>query len=335
MATKQPLISCPNCGQEFELDKAFAEHFEDEKRKAVAQAIDTFKKKTEEERIQLENDFEEERKELKKQIQQQAQDDAEKKYKLEIESKDQELKRIQKQLEELEKRTRQGSMELQGEALESYLKEELTTNFPLDTITDVKKGQSGADITHSVINTRGQRCGTILWEAKNTKNWNDSWLRKIKDDASQCNAQVMVIVSVALPDGIKVFDLRDGVWVCSVETVSALARIIRENLLHVTNLHRAMDGQGTKMEAVYTYLTSMTFRDRVQRMVETWESLKKQIEAEERAMQKQWKERRKQLDIMINVTTDMYTDISCIIGGDMPRVAGLSLEALPAGEQVQ
>ena len=46
MATKQPLISCPNCGQEFELDKAFAEHFEDEKRKAVAQAIDTFKKKT-------------------------------------------------------------------------------------------------------------------------------------------------------------------------------------------------------------------------------------------------------------------------------------------------
>ena len=88
------------------------------------------------------------------------------------------------------------------------------------------------------------------------------------------------------------------------------------------------------MEAVYGYLVSEQFRDRVQRIVSTWEALKDQVDSEERAMQRQWKERRKQLNIMIDVTTDMYTDNSAIIGAEqLPQVEGLSLNALPAGEE--
>lgn len=316
MSQNSPTIACPNCGCEFELDEAFAEHFEAEKQIAVQTALANERKIAEEKR---------------KEIQQEAEEAAEKKYKLTLIAKEEEMKRIQKQLDELQKRTRQGSMELQGEALEVHLKAALEELFPLDNIADVKKGQSGADLLHTVINPRGQRCGVIVWEAKNTKNWSDGWIPKIKEDASRSNAQISVIVSVALPENITTFDLVDGVWVCCVDSTMALAQVLRMHLLHMNDLQRALTGQGSKMEAVYAYLTSTTFRDRVQSIVETWESLKNQIDAEERAMQKQWNERRKRLNTMIRVTTDMYTDISSIIGGDMLEVPGLTLPVLPTG----
>ncbi len=333
MATETPQIMCPHCGQNFELDAAFAENFEKEKREAVKKAIATTKKKADEDLEELEEKFAQERDELTKKIEKETQEASEKKYQLELAAKDEEMKRVQKRLEELEKSTRQGSMELQGEALEVHVKSILKECFPIDSIDDVKKGQSGADLIHTIINPHGQRCGSIIWETKNTKNWNKSWTSKIKEDASRANAQLSVIVSMALPDGIRTFDLLDGVWICSVEAAPALARVLREQLLQITNLQRAMDGQGDKMQTVYLYLTSTDFKDRVGRMVDTWQSLRGQIDSEERAMKKQWKERRKQLDVMIDVTTDMYTDISSIIGADMPQVEGLSLEALPAGSE--
>lgn len=321
-------ILCPNCGHEFALNEAFTEHFEEEKRKAVKQAVENAKKRAKEEQDQLLAEIEEERGDMLKKLEAQA----EEKYKLELKAKDEEMRRIQKQLEALEKRTRQGSMELQGEALETHLKAELEIAFPLDTIEDVKKGQSGGDLIHTVMNARGQRCGVIVWETKNTKNWMNNWLGKLKDDTANVNAQVSVIVSVALPDGVSTFELIDGVWVCSVNAAVALAKVLRQNLLHANNLQQAMKGMDGKMETVYIYLTSTTFRDRIQRIVDTWQSLQDQVTREERAMQSQWKERRKQLDVMIDVTTEMYTDISAIIGGEMPQVPGLTLEALPEGE---
>ena len=88
------------------------------------------------------------------------------------------------------------------------------------------------------------------------------------------------------------------------------------------------------METVYAYLVSEQFRDRVQRIVSTWEALKNQVDTEERAMQRQWKGRRKQLNVMIDVTTDMYTDISAIIGAEATSSSGPSGCHLPPIIQV-
>lgn len=225
-------------------------------------------------------------------------------------------------------------MELQGEALETWLKQQLQAAFSQDSIEDVKKGQRGADLVQQVINPRGQRCGVVLWETKNAQNWSKGWLDKIHGDAERVGADLKVIVSAALPDGIKSFGFEDGVWVSSIESAPALGAVLRQQLLQLYNLKRANIGREGKMEAVYAYLVGEQFRDRVERIVSTWEALRNQVDAEERAMQRQWKERRKQLNIMIDVTTDMYTDISAIIGAEqLPEVGGLSISALPSGEE--
>ncbi len=238
------------------------------------------------------------------------------------------------QLAAMERRTRQGSMELQGEALETWLKQQLQTAFPLDSIEDVNKGQRGADLVQQVVNARGQRCGVVIWETKNAQNWSKGWLDKIHGDAERVGADLKVIVSAVLPDGIKSFGLEDGVWVSNIESAPALGSVLRQQLLQLYNLKRANIGREGKMEAVYDYLVSDRFADRVQRIVGTWKALKDQIDAEERAMRRQWKERHKQLDTMIDVTTDLYTDFSAVIGaGEMPQVEGLTLAALPLGEE--
>lgn len=262
-----------------------------------------------------------------------ASEEAERKYRLDLEGKDEEIRRLGEHAAAMERQARQGSMELQGEALEVWLKQQLQVAFPVDSIEDVKKGQRGADLVQQVINPRGQRCGVVLWETKNAQNWSKGWLDKIHGDAERENADLKVIVTAALPKGINSFGLEAGVWVSNVENAPALGFVLRQQLIQLHNLRRANIGREGKMEAIYDYLVSDRFADRVNRIVGTWKALKDQIDAEERAMRRQWKERNKQLDTMIDVTTDFYTDISAVIGAEeMPQVEGLSLAALPSGE---
>ncbi|MCY3718634.1 MAG: DUF2130 domain-containing protein [Anaerolineaceae bacterium] len=358
----EPVIQCPNCGEQFPLDAAFREHFEHERQQAVANALtqerETAKAVQQARERQLREDIEQQQRqelanlvaeldESKRALASQEQDhqralererntvneQAEQHYRLEIQEKDEELRRMGDQLAAMERRTRQGSMELQGEALEVWLKQQLQAAFPQDSIDDVKKGQRGADLVQQVVDSRG-RCGAIVWESKNTKAWNADWIEKLREDVSREGADLGVIVSVALPQGVRSFDRIDGVWVCNVDCAPALGGVLRQQLVAIAGHKRAMTGREGKMESVYAYLVGEQFRDRVERIVSTWEALRNQVDAEERAMQRQWKERRKQLNIMIDVTTDMYTDISAIIGAEqLPEVGGLSISALPSGEE--
>ncbi len=241
----------------------------------------------------------------------------------------------QAKVADLQRKSQQVSGELPGEALEVYLKRKLGEEFPFDQIEDIGRGQLGADLKQEVRDAQlgSSGCGLIVWEAKNTKSWNDGWLDKIKDDANRLNAQVRVIVSKALPKDMSgVFELRERVWVSSVEGAIPLARALRAQLVESARLQRAAQGKGLKMDQIYGYLTSKHFSERIQRMVETWNSLEEQVGREERAMQRQWKERRKQLAHMQETVMEMYTDFSAILGREIAQVPGLDLDGLLPAE---
>ena len=239
----------------------------------------------------------------------------------------------QAKVADMQRQLGQGSVELQGEALEVYLKRQLQAQFPFDQIEDIGRGQLGADLTQAVFDGQLGACGIVVWEAKRTKHWNDDWLDKIKSDADRVGSQVRVIVSEALPPEIHVFALKEGVWVSSVEGALPLATALRAQLVESARLQRAGQGKGLKMDEIYNYLTSPRFGERIQRMVETWQALEEQIASEERAMRRQWSERRKQLARMRETTTEMFTDFSAILGREIAQVPGLELEALPPAEE--
>src|SRR5262249_29138435 len=92
------------------------------------------------------------------------------------------MEQAQKEAADLKRKLEQGSQQVQGETLELGIEAMLREAFPLDLIEAVPKGVTGADLLQRVRSVSGAVCGTIVWETKQTKGWNPSWLRKLKDD---------------------------------------------------------------------------------------------------------------------------------------------------------
>lgn len=248
---------------------------------------------------------------------------------LKLLEKEKQIDDLRRALDDARRRTELGSQELQGEVLELDIQAELERLFPHDRITPVPKGTRGADIMQTVIDDRMQSCGAIAWEAKNTKAWNAGWLAKLKDDQRANGAAIAVLVSVALPDGIEGFGRIDGVWVCGLKTWPALARVLREQLIQVAFAHAAAEGKSEKMDLLYRYLAGDQFRQRVQGIVEGFMALQTQVQSERRAMERQWKEREKQIErVMIN-TTGLYGEMRGIVGAGIPPIQALELDDTP------
>jgi len=260
----------------------------------------------------------------------QAKKEAEESLSLKVKEKEQTIVSMQKQIEDLKRRAEQGSQQLQGEVQELELEALLSTKFPFDTIQPVPKGEHGGDVLHRVINPFGQPCGTILWESKRTKNWSDGWLIKLRDDQRTAKAELAVIVSQALPKSVETFDLIDGVWVAHPRAALPIAVTLRHTLIEIATARQASEGQQTKMEMVYQYLTGPRFRQRVEAIVEAFSSMQQDLYKEKKAITKQWAKREEQIDRVMQATVGMYGDFQGIAGKTLQEIEGLELRALDA-----
>ncbi len=259
---------------------------------------------------------------------QQAKKEAEDEQKLKVMEKEQTIAAMQKQIEDLKRRAEQGSQQLQGEVQELELENLLRIKFPLDIIDPVPKGEFGGDILHRVRNSSGQVCGTILWEFKRTKNWSDSWLAKLRDDQRTAKAEVAVIVSQALPKDIETFDMIDNVWITNPRTVLPLAMTLRKSMMDITIARQSNEGQQTKTEMIYQYLTGPRFRLRVEAIVEAFSTMQEDLDKERKVIMKQWAKRQNQIERVMESTVGMYGDLQGIAGKSLIEIEGLELKSL-------
>ncbi len=265
----------------------------------------------------------------------QAKKEAEESLKLKVMEAEQTIASMQTQIEELKRRAEQGSQQLQGEVQELELETLLRAKFPRDTIEPVPKGEFGGDTLHRIIGPLSQLCGTILWESKRTKNWSDGWLVKLRDDQRAAKAEIAVIVSQVLPKGIESFDLIDGVWVTHSRSMLSVAVALRHSLIEVASARQALEGQQTKTEMVYQYLTGPRFRHRVQAIVEAFSSMQEDLDKEKKAITKQWAKREEQIERVMGATVGMYGDLQAIAGKSLQEIAGLELTALESNDPTQ
>lgn len=239
--------------------------------------------------------------------------------------KDKKISDMLKTIEELKRKGEQGSMQAQGEVLELDLEALLKSLFPVDIIEPVPKGIRGADIIQRVYTRTGQHCGSIVWESKRTKAWNDDWITKLKDDQRDIKAEVAVLVTETLPRGVASFAQMEGVWVTMVGLAGGLAGVLRAGLIQLSLARLSSVGKNEKMEAVYAYLSGQGFRQRVEGIVESFRELKEELEAEKRAMTKIWARRERQLERAVTNTAGMYGDMQGIIGSTLPELKSLEL----------
>jgi hypothetical protein len=106
-----------------------------------------------------------------------------------------------------------------------------------------------------------------------------------------------------------------------------VAVALREQLVQVGFARAAAESRDQKMEILYRYLSGNEFRTRVEAVVEAFTALQEQLERERRAMERLWAERGRQLQAIVRHTAGMYGDIRGLIGGAMPVIPALALEA--------
>lgn len=258
----------------------------------------------------------------------QAKKEAEDGLKLKVMEKDQTIASMQQKIEELKQKAEQGSQQLQGEVQELELESLLRAKFPFDTIEPVPKGEFGGDALQRVVSQGGQPSGTILWEFKRTKNWSDGWLVKLREDQRAAKAEIAVLVSQALPKGVDAFDVIDGIWVTSPRAALPVATVLRHTLLQVSMARQISEGQQTKTEMVYQYLTGPRFRHRVEAIVEAFSSMQEDLDKERKAIMKQWAKREEQIERVMGATVGMYGDLQGIAGKSLQEIEGLEFPAL-------
>lgn len=242
-------------------------------------------------------------------------------FDLKMKEKDIQLDSLKKTIEELKRKSEQGSMQLQGEAQELLLEELLRDHFPYDTVSEVGKGVEGADCLQTVRNHLGTDCGKIIFESKRTKSFSNVWIEKLKTDMRSKQADVAILVTQVYPKEMTCFGEKDGIWICSFSEVIALTTALRHTIIRIADTKKAEENKGEKMQMLYGYLTGNEFRQQIETIVEGFLSLKNSISKERIQMEKIWKEREKQLEKVLLSTSGMY--------GSIKGIAGASIGAIP------
>ena len=243
-----------------------------------------------------------------------------------IREQEETINKLREQLTTAKQVAEQGSQQLQGEILELDVEQSLRSSFPFDTVEEVKKGERGSDIRHIVNEQFYLNCGLILWECKNAKSYQASWLSKLKDELAVEKAQIGVIVFNPTDGGGKDFEqLAENIWLVKPRYVTMLATLLREVCVKVTVANRNAEGKDIKTEMIYNYLTGGEFSNRIRYIIESYDEMAKQLDTEKKQAQRRWAAQEK---ILQKVTSSLYG-----MSGDLQGIAGKEIIALPALEE--
>ncbi|MGC4029268.1 MAG: DUF2130 domain-containing protein [Steroidobacteraceae bacterium] len=235
------------------------------------------------------------------------------------------------QMVQMQRRAEQGSQQLQGEVLELALEEGLRRSFPLDAIDEVKKGQRGGDVVHRIVARSGAAAGVLLWETKRAAAWNAQWLAKLKDDMRSASADAGVLVTMpgAVPrdwEAGREFAMVEGVWVATWSVALQLAEVLREALLEVHKQRVASAGKDQKMEAVYDYVTSSQFAQKLRAVNDAFRRMREELESEKSQTLQRWARREKQLEAGRAALLGVGGEIQGLAHQELPQ---LELESPP------
>ncbi len=251
---------------------------------------------------------------------------------LKLKEKDEQMEQLKRSLEDAKRKAEQGSQQIQGEAQELAIETWLSAQFPFDCIDEVKKGAFGADCVQVIHTREMQNCGTLCYESKNTKTWSTEWVTKLKQDMLKVNADIGVLVTQVMPNGMERMGFVDGIWVCSLEEFKGSASLLRESLIRIHKSIQKEDNKTDKMTLLYNYLGSNEFSMQLNSIVDGFVKMQEELDKERRSLMASWKRRQKLIDGVLMNTTEMYGSLQGIAGNSIAHISALELPYLDEDE---
>ena len=279
--------------------------------KAKAEAEVELSRKLQEEKLKISKAFEEQ-------------------SELKLKQKDEQIEQMKRDIESAQRKAEQGSMQTQGEALELAIESWLASQFPFDTIEEVKKGAFGADCIQSVHTREIQNCGVICYESKNTKAWSEGWISKLKQDMLSVNADIGVLVTSVYPKDMDRMGFVDGIWVCTLDEFKGSASLLRESLIRLHSVREREENRADKMSLLYSYMTGNEFQMQLKAIVDGFVMMQQELDREKRSLMATWKRRQKAIDGVLANTTEMYGALQGIAGS----TAIATIDALELPEEL-
>jgi hypothetical protein len=102
--------------------------------------------------------------------------------------------------------------------------------------------------------------------------------------------------------------------------------MLRAVLLAAARL--AGEGQQTKMEVTYQYLTGPRFRHRIEAVVERFTDMQADLDRERKTMTRLWAKREEQIRGVVESTAGLYGDLQGIAGRSLLEIDGLQMPLL-------
>ena len=232
------------------------------------------------------------------------------------------------QIDDMKRRAEFGLPLAHGETLEMELENSLRRHFPCDTIEAIPHATNGADVLQRVCDKNGLPCGTILWESKRTKNWNDTWLPKLRDDQRRSKSDLAAVLTMELPKNVSNFGCIDGTWVTNRGCFIGLATALRIGLIEAARAGETAQGKMSKVDLVFQYFAGAEFRQKVEGLVEAFVAMKRDLDSEKRSLRRIWNKREKQIERAMGNTASLYGDLGFIIGPSLPSIPQLELDTI-------
>ena len=200
-----------------------------------------------------------------------------------------------------------------GEGSEVDLFEQLRAAFESDRIQRVPKGVNGADVIHEVMHN-GRVCGKIIYDAKNRDAWQNGFASKLKADKLAQGADFAILSSNKFPKDKAHIHNQDGVIVANPARVLAIVEILRDQLVRMLELRVSNEARGTKMEDLYTFITSEHSRQLIEQVEAQAGKMLELDTKEQEAHRRLWDQRKKLINAVQRARSDLSFEIDRIIG---------------------
>jgi len=296
---------CPKCHHKFQLPLG----------KALTPLIDH----------EIERRMESQRHKIIKDARDSAAKDSDERNQTAIAMRDKMIADMRVQIDEFRRKVDAGSQQIQGEVQQLALEATLKTAFPTDRVSPVEKGRPGADALHEVMGTNGTPAGAILWECKQTKEWSNGWLAKVKQDMRAANATLCVIATASLPKGVENFALIDRVFVVSFRSVLPLAHLLRQVLIDIALIRATAKQDDDTAKKLFLYVTGEQFFHRLSAILEACIALQSDLDADKRATSRRWARNQKHIDSLAQNMGAMFGDLQGLLGGTLRKLPALTL----------
>ena len=241
-----------------------------------------------------------------------------------ISEKDLTIQSLQNSIAELERQSRQGSQQMQGEAGEILIEKILEREFPSDNVEEIKRGQAGADSVLRVRGPSGAVSGSIYFEAKRTTSFSKPWIEKLKKDVAKQNASVGVLVTETMPVDKEKPHLVDGIWVCHFSDFVTVTKILRHGLVNIAKIRNAELVRTDRAQVMFDYLISKRFADTMTAMLSPIFKMSEQLQKERTAITRQWAIREKMIDEVISNANIFHGHLVSVSDNGMPAIEGLA-----------